>query len=110
MKESMNFSRRSFLTGAASAGALAAMGALAGCAPKAPANEELAATGDASAAAKPSVFDKPASVADQVARTEDYDVVVVGGGNSGVVGALELAQLGAKTLLIEQTEIGRAHV
>ena len=103
MKESTNFSRRSFLTGAASAGALAAMGALAGCAPKAPANEELAATGDASAAAKPSVFDKPASVADQVARTEDYDVVVVGGGNSGVVGALELAQLGAKTLLIEQT-------
>ncbi len=103
MKESSNLSRRSFLTGAAGAGALAAMGALAGCAPKSPATEELATTGEQAGTAKPSVFDKPASVADQVTRTEEYDVVVVGGGNSGVVGALELAQLGAKTLIIEQT-------
>lgn len=103
MRESGNLSRRSFLTGAAASGALAAVGALAGCSPKASAatDEDASKTkGDTPAA---SVFDKPASVADQVKETKDYDVVVVGGGNSGVVGALELAQLGAKVLLIEQT-------
>lgn len=103
MRESGNLSRRSFLTGAAASGALAAVGALAGCSPKASAATDED-TGKAGADSKvASVFDKPASVADQVKETKDYDVVVVGGGNSGVVGALELAQLGAKVLLIEQS-------
>lgn len=105
MKETGNLSRRSFLTGAAASGALAAVGALAGCSPQASAKADDTAnnTKQASGEAKASVFDKPASVASQVKETKDYDVVVVGGGNSGVVGALELAQLGAKVLLIEQT-------
>ncbi|HJH43857.1 MAG TPA: FAD-dependent oxidoreductase [Rubneribacter badeniensis] len=107
MKGTDRISRRGFLTGAAATGALAAMGALAGCSPKAA--DEMAQEGGAESTSSsegtktPSVFDKPESVADQVKETKDYDVVVVGGGNSGVVGALELAQLGAKVLLIEQS-------
>ena len=107
MKGTDRISRRGFLTGAAATGALAAMGALAGCSPRAA--DEMAQEGGAESTSSsegtktPSVFDKPESVADQVKETKDYDVVVVGGGNSGVVGALELAQLGAKVLLIEQS-------
>ena len=100
-----HLSRRGFLTGAAATGALAAMGALAGCSPKASAEatQENGAGSAAEGAKTASVFDRPKSVASQVKETKDYDVVVVGGGNSGVVGALELAQLGAKVLLVEQT-------
>ena len=81
------------------------MGALAGCSPKASAEatQENGAGSAAEGAKTASVFDQPESVASQVKETKDYDVVVVGGGNSGVVGALELAQLGAKVLLVEQT-------
>ena len=105
MKRQDNMSRRGFLTGAAATGALAAVGALTGCSPKASAET---AQGNATGAPVEnpqgaSVFDKPESVAGKVKETKDYDAVVVGGGNSGVVGALELAQLGAKVLLIEQT-------
>lgn len=103
MSRSTNLSRRSFLTGAAATGALAAVSALAGCSPEKAATAEGADAAAGQSGAKASVFDKPASVADQVSETKDYEVVVVGGGNSGVVGALELAQLGAKVLLIEQT-------
>ena len=103
MSTSVNLSRRSFLTGAAATGALAAVSALAGCSPEKSATAEGADAAASPNATKASVFDKPASVADQVSETKDYEVVVVGGGNSGVVGALELAQLGAKVLLIEQT-------
>lgn len=105
MKGMDHLSRRGFLTGAAATGALAAMGALAGCSPKASAEatQENGAGSAAEGAKTASVFDQPESVASQVKETKDYDVVVVGGGNSGVVGALELAQLGAKVLLVEQT-------
>lgn len=104
MKGMDHLSRRGFLTGAAATGALAAMGALAGCSPKASAEatQENGAGSAAEGAKTASVFDRPESVASQVKETKDYDVVVVGGGNSGVVGALELAQLGAKVLLVEQ--------
>jgi fumarate reductase flavoprotein subunit len=105
MKGMDHLSRRGFLTGAAATGALAAMGALAGCSPKASAEatQENGAGSAAEGAKTASVFDQPESVASQVKETKDYDVVVVGGGNSGVVGALELAQLGANVLLVEQT-------
>lgn len=104
MKGMDQLSRRGFLTGAAATGALAAMGALAGCSPKASAETQEDGMGSSTEGTKTaSVFDKPASVAEKVKETKDYDVVVVGGGNSGVVGALELAQLGANVLLVEQT-------
>ena len=87
-------SRRSFVTGAAAAaGAVAASGA-------------AFAYADAPAAAEAAQrrWDvQPASVADQVSNTETHDVVVVGGGNVGVVTALHLAQLGGDVVLVEQS-------
>lgn len=103
MGEQKSISRRGFLAGATAAGTLAAAGALAGCSPAQSAQAENGAKGAAATEAKASVFDKPESVAGSVKETKDYEVVVVGGGNSGVVGALELAQLGCKVLLLEQT-------
>lgn len=92
-------SRRSFVAGAAATGAaMAAVGAMGAQLAVA---DEAAESADATEQA---AWDaQPASVADQVASTETHDVVVVGGGNSGVVCALELAQLGADVLLVEQS-------
>lgn len=91
--------RRSFLTGALATGALAATGTMLGCTPSTsdkqePADEPSAAT---------SWDTKPASIADKVAGSADYDIVVVGAGNSGVVAALHAAELGAKVAVLEQT-------
>lgn len=107
--KSTDITRRSFLSGAGAVGAVAAMGALAGCAPTNPtqgaANEPMAETGEAVAGDKAAgAWDaQPDSVADQVAATEDHEVVVVGAGNSGIVCALEVAQLGGEVLVLEQS-------
>ena len=92
-------SRRSFITGAATAGVAAAgLGVATALADEA-ATEETAEAGTDQTA-----WDaQPASVADQVSSTEDYDVVVVGAGNSGVPTALYLAQAGANVLIVEQS-------
>ena len=88
-------SRRTFVAGTAAAmGAVAASGAVAGAA---------AALADEAPAAQTAWDARPDSVADQVTAEADYDCVVVGAGNTGVVAALHLAQLGAHTLLIEQS-------
>ena len=92
-------SRRSFITGAAGAGiAAAAMGATVALA-----EEATSATAEAESGAQAPWDEQPASVADQVSATEDYDVVVVGAGNSGVPTALYLAQAGANVLIVEQS-------
>ena len=92
-------SRRSFITGAAGAGiAAAAMGATVALA-----EEAVSATAEAESGAQAPWDEQPASVADQVSATEDYDVVVVGAGNSGVPTALYLAQAGANVLIVEQS-------
>lgn len=98
--------RRGFLTGAAATGAFAAMGALAGCAPQTPAESlaESGASGAAEGTEAATGWDaQPASVADQVTATEDHEVIVVGAGNSGIVCALEVAQLGGEVLVLEQS-------
>lgn len=104
--EKNGISRRGFLTGAAATGAFAAMGALAGCAPSGKSEEPMAKTGAAEdAASSAEAWDaQPASVADQVTATEDHEVVVVGAGNSGVVCALEVAQLGGEVVILEQSD------
>lgn len=103
-REPKGMSRRTFLTGAATAGIVAVAGSLAACTPE---NDSATATEGTSTDAEglvTSTWDaKPASVADKVDHGEEYDVVVVGGGNSGIVGALELAQQGAKVLVLEQS-------
>ena len=92
--------RRSFLTGALATGALAAGGAMFGCSPAA---EPAAPAETPEATSGPKWSVQPASVADQVASAEDFDIVVVGAGNSGIVAALRAAENGAKVAVIEQT-------
>lgn len=93
-----NLSRRGFLTGAAAAGALAAMG-LAGCAPT-PAAEGSTKTAETGAAA-PSWRDKP-EMPTEFVETVDADIVVVGAGNGGLVAATTAAQNGAKVIVLEK--------
>lgn len=90
--------RRSFLTGAAAAGALAAVGGLVGC------GTPQSAESTAEATTVSSTWDaQPTSVASQVATTEDHEIVIVGAGNAGVVCALTAAELGGEVLVIEQS-------
>ena len=93
-----NLSRRGFLTGAAAAGALAAMG-LTACAPT-PAAEGGTKTADTGEAAS-SWRDKPEIPAD-IAETVDTDIVVIGAGNGGLVAATTAAQNGAKVIVLEK--------
>lgn len=88
-------SRRSFVAGAA---AVAGVAAAAG---------QLGAGSTARAAEAPAqeAWDaKPASVADKVSSTEDHEVVIVGGGNAGVICGVEAAELGADVIVLEKTD------
>lgn len=92
-------SRRAFFTGAAGLGAVAALGALAGCAPAAP--EALSETGtDEAAGEGPRTYDV-------VDATYDTDLVIVGGGGSGLACAVQAALNGTSFILIEKgSELG----
>ena len=89
--KSTNLSRRSFLQGAgATAAVVATAGMLAGC--SANSSEGNA---DSSAAGASAVAYEPA-------ENMDVDIVVVGAGSSGVAAAVQAAELGATTLLLEK--------
>ena len=103
----MEITRRNFLTGAAAMGGLVAFG-LAGCAPKsvqADADEALAETGgETSATATEGAEVTPEPTPD---ATVDADVVVIGGGASGLCAAISAVQNGAKVVLFEkQAQLG----
>lgn len=106
----MNFttpdvSRRSFLKGAGVAGTLVAGAALAGCAPQQPTAPAIDANNPIEVAEEeagtPNFLKKPAPITD-IANTKDFDVVVVGAGNSGVVAALKALEEGAKVALVQK--------
>ena len=94
----IDMSRRSFLTGVAGVGAIAALGGLAGCAP----SQEKADTSNAKAdaASGPKTYDK-------VDKTYDTDLLIVGGGGSGLACAVQAALNKTNFILIEKgSELG----
>ena len=91
-------SRRNFLAGITATGALAAAGALAGCAPQAQAEGRAARP---TPTRRRSWRDKPEMPAD-IAETLEADLVVVGAGNGGMVAATTAAQHGAKVIVLEK--------
>lgn len=90
-------SRRKFLQDAAvGAASLTAIGLLEGCAPKQVPSES---------SSNVSQTEAPTKV--PVSETQTTDIVVVGGGNSGLAAAVQAAQLGAKVTVLEsQKAIG----
>lgn len=101
MKKTMD--RRAFLTGAAATGAFAALG-LAGCAPQASnaanASESQDGAGSAEGDAPATGYLESADY--DIAETKDFDVVVVGAGGGGMAAATRAAELGLKTVILEQ--------
>ena len=91
--------RRNFLKGALATGVLGAAGVLGGCAAG---GQDKPASVDADANAAAGGTGAPAY---EIAETKDVDVVVVGSGNAGMAAAVEAAELGAKTLLLEKEAI-----
>ena len=98
-------SRRAFLKGAGLASAFVAGGALAGCAPQQPAAPEAVADNPIQeaeeASGTPNFLKKPSPIT-EIAETKEFDVVVVGAGNSGVVAALKAFEEGAKVALVQK--------
>ena len=85
-----NVTRRRFLQGAGmTAASIAAVSMLGGCSAKGNTEADTAAQNQV-ATYEPS-------------ETMDVDIVVVGSGSSGVAAAVQAAELGAKTLLLEKS-------
>ncbi|MDR2106832.1 MAG: FAD-binding protein [Coriobacteriales bacterium] len=113
---SAGLSRRSFLTGSAlfgAAAAVAATGALAGCAPStSPKGEQAggtgAATGGSGGAGKPSFLSPPAAIDEgTVTQTIECEVCVVGLGIAGVCALRSAAEEGASVVGIDKgTDLG----
>lgn len=102
-------SRRTFLTGAAATGALAALGAMAGCSPAestSQASTHAAGTPDSPSASEKTGWSwdtPPEPVAESdIVETVEADIVIVGAGISGVTAACRASELGASVAVIEK--------
>ena len=107
-EQTRGLSRRSFLTGAAGMGALAALG-LTGCAaPKNAAERaaDMAAIKSGNASAGASGVDwlgtAPEIASGDIKETVETDVLVVGAGMSGIMAGATLAELGANFVIVEK--------
>ncbi len=97
-------SRRTFIKGAAvSTVALGSAGAIIGCSPK---EKEPAPQAEAPAeGGVPSFLKAPEPIKDaDIKETITADVIVVGGGMSGLCAAMSAAEEGAKVILLEKSE------
>lgn len=92
----MEMDRRSFVSGAAGLGALAAMAGLVGCGSPSKASDK---SKDADAANSKSYLN-PGDYT--VGETKDYEVVIVGAGGAGMCSAVRASELGLKAVLLEQ--------
>ncbi|MEC4271732.1 FAD-dependent oxidoreductase [Adlercreutzia sp. R25] len=89
-----DFTRRNFFKAAGVFGGIAAVSGLAGCAPQQTgAQNDLAETGAASESSNAPAYD--------IAETKDCDIVVVGGGMSGLAAAVSASEEGHHVVLIE---------
>ena len=113
-RNASGLSRRSFITGAAAAGAIAAMGAVAGCAPSqasSPSSGASAETGGSgsSQAAGASAYDWAGPAPEPVTEFEETvdltgQYLIVGAGMSGYAVATRLIELGEKVTLVAKTD------
>ncbi|MCH4185211.1 MAG: FAD-binding protein [Eggerthellaceae bacterium] len=108
-KTHASLSRRTFLTGAVTAGAVAAMGGLAGCSsPKSKSSDTSASkSGSGSTGSDQSWLGSAPQISDaDCSEVLSVDVVVVGAGTGGYFAAGTSAENGMKTLLIEKSGAG----
>ncbi|AJC11406.1 fumarate reductase [Berryella intestinalis] len=99
-----SLSRRGFITGAATASALAAFG-LAGCSPKKTATEktETAASDQKSASnASDWLGSAPEIASADIKETRETDLLIIGAGNGGMAAAATAADLGIDFTLCEK--------
>lgn len=86
-------SRRSFFKAVGIAGGAAVASGLAGCSPQTNSRDDLAETGNGDASELQETYD--------VSATKDCDIVVVGGGMSGLAAAVSASETGKSVILIE---------
>lgn len=106
-QKNAGISRRSFLTGAAAAGAIASLG-LAGCAPKA-SSEKAATTATANAATSEDWLGSAPDISN-ISETKETDILIVGAGMSGIMAAATAADLGLKFIVTDKgSDVAAAH-
>lgn len=96
----MELSRRAFIGGASCAGAAAILAGLTGCGQKA--NDGGGASGGDADSSSKNEFEQRQTLAPEVARTLTCEILVAGGGISGLSAAVEAAQKGASVILLEK--------